>query len=82
MLNHLLLLFRLSFDLDCGNYWSSLKKLNQLIAKVVLTQSSESLYDLDILLKRHKPDLLSLLKNEVLLAPFCRFFYIVFKYDF
>lgn len=51
--------------LGLGNHWSSFKNLNSVIINATVNKSVDCIYDLENLLKQHKPDFFSLLKQLV-----------------
>jgi len=50
-------------DLGLNNHWSSFKNLNSVIINATINKSVDCIYDLENLLKQHKPDFFSLLKQ-------------------
>jgi len=50
-------------DLGLGNHWSSFKNLNSVIINATINKSVDCIYDLENLLRQHKPDFFSLLKQ-------------------
>lgn len=54
-----------NFDSDQGNRWSSLKHLDKVVQAAISTRCSKDVGELEVLIRKFKPDFLSLLKNPV-----------------
>lgn len=54
-----------SVDLDTGNRWSAYKRLYKVISSVINGGSVGETGELESVLRKHKPDFISLLKNPV-----------------
>lgn len=58
-----------SVNLDTGNRWSAYKHLYKVLSHVVTGRSGGDLTELESILRKHKPDFISLMKNPVSFFP-------------
>ena len=57
-----------SVNLDTGNRWSAYKRLYKVLSNVVSGSSGGDTSELESILRKHKPDFISLMKNPVSFA--------------